>query len=221
VTRFEPSHYSDDELLGVVRDVCRYATPSRPGSVSQTIFDAARTGAGHPLAPTAGRICKRLHKSWDEVKAAALDPKRSHTKTATAWTRTEFDDAIGVDARVFALQMVTTRRGAESFTPNEYDEAAVELRADAKRRRHGGREAIPTSTQIITVFKNWRAVVRAAGLNAPRRKSDSVCGSRCRELLLKEVHGDASPKRLAPTGAGSHRRLLATAHHLHARPPTT
>lgn len=81
---FAPSRYSDAELPGLVADVCRAANRASPASVSQSQFDDFREAAGHPEAPTAKRICARLHRAWEVVKAFALDPTRNVDRTVDA-----------------------------------------------------------------------------------------------------------------------------------------
>lgn len=170
VSTFPPSLYSDNELLGVVGDVCRTARSDAPVETTQREFNAARAAAGHPHAPTAARICTRLKMGWEDVKLAALDRKRNHVQTVSAQTRAKTGPWLSKETCVFALRRVADRRGVSELSREEYDATAGELRRESSRRWvHGDRIVIPTSAQIATCFKSWAAALKAAGLSEHAR----------------------------------------------------
>lgn len=176
MSRFAPSPYSDSELLAVVREVCRHAQPQAPLEVTESVFGSNRSAAGYPDAPSAARICTRLGRGWLDVKTAALGRGRRDIETVRAWKKRPHDPTLTEDVCVFALQLVATRRGEQSFTRYDYDETAELLRAEGARRRHGGRAVIPTATQITTIFKTWAKAMKAAGLVPPKQSHEHLTG---------------------------------------------
>jgi hypothetical protein len=166
VAKFAPSRYSDSELPGIVRDVCCWVDADDPLSVSQPRFDAARVDAGHPQAPTAKRICARLHLSWDEAKRLALNPGRNVDRTVGTRTGKEDEPWITDEVCVAALRTVARRIGAdEPLAPGRYEtEVEHMLAADRRHYLHGHRLVMPTIGQIEKRLGRWPDALVRAGL---------------------------------------------------------
>jgi hypothetical protein len=198
VPLFAPSPYSDRELFGVVRDVCRHVDRPRARAVTQPQFDAARKAAGHPNAPSAQRICVRLKRGWQEVKEIALSSKRNVDQSAVTKTREPPSPWIGTGICVFALKLVAEWLGVESMTAREYDQAATVLRRERSRRSKHGRLLLPTSGQIKVRFGTWPKALKAAGLNpvAVRKKVLGMTYVDALELCLEETDTLATARDL-------------------------
>lgn len=187
--RFPRSRYSDHELPGVVADVCRDLDPRDPRSVSQARFDAGRTEAGHPQAPSAKRTAARLHLSWEEVKRFALDSGRDADRTVGALTRRAEELWLTPEVCIAALRTVARKINKDGeLTPGRY-EIEVEQMLTANRRRylHGRRLVMPTVGQIERRLGRWPKALQQAGLQPPEltRQAEGVPWIDAIELCLE------------------------------------
>jgi hypothetical protein len=162
-TPFESSPYEDSELLTVVSDVARQLKIEVPAKLTQVLFDAHRADAGHPLAPTAKRICARLRGSWDDVRRRAFDPTTDASVLAGR-RRGSSERPCSLEEAAAALALVARRLGVSCVSKRVYvQERNAVLNADKKRWLHGGRVWLPTEGQML-FGRTWAEIETAAGL---------------------------------------------------------
>jgi hypothetical protein len=171
------SRFTRADLLVLVGRILLVANPAAPGSVTTRAFDAARATAGFPDCPTARTLCyERLDMTWPELKAIALDPKRSISATAgRRYSYDKTDMQLTLPRAVFALRLVAMQLKRRTLAETEYVTAHHALmRRDRRAYRHGGMLQLPTNDQIVRIAGSWEAALAAAGLDPPGR-SDRPC----------------------------------------------
>jgi hypothetical protein len=175
---FVASH-SPLELIEIVRAVSLQAGADAPTSVSGRVWNAHRAAAGHPDAPLAFSITKRLGVGWpDLLRVAHADPN-------DAWRLLSHLQADkgrkGVTlAGVFiALRQAAHRLSQPSLNRTDYRQAREQILAASKRTRHGSTaaRAMPELTQIEELLRrhnlSWEEGLETAGLVRPERTDQS------------------------------------------------
>lgn len=161
-------------LLRAVREVAALASPSRPESVTQRAFDAAKTGSSsHAGLPAARQIAEQLDLSWPETLAAAHDSedRQAHKLGAKARGPTSLD-WLTEEHVAGVLQLVSGRLSANTVSAAAYEaECEKLLCADRARWFHGGNLLLPTPRQIAHRFGSWDAALLRAGLQLPHERT--------------------------------------------------
>ncbi|WP_205696542.1 hypothetical protein [Conexibacter sp. SYSU D00693] len=168
------SDYADDRLLDLVADVAEHAARAAgtaPWLVTQSAWDAARPGAGHPSAPSARQVVARLATAgrdagmgWRRVLRLAVD-EGDRGRRSEALLRARRLDYDARDTR-YALRVVAARVDGASPSPSAYDAQRAKLIA---RRGQGAQlhaTLLPTANQITAVHGTWDAALADAGLAA-------------------------------------------------------
>jgi len=155
------SRYDLRGLVDVVAAVARAAEPSEPERVSQSRYDAARTSAGYPLAPSAKATAARLKMPWLEILALALDG-RDVARSLGYRFGTEEEEWFDEEAVRAALKTVALRLGKKTLTPVDY--RLERERVLAAARGHRDELAFPTEGQVESIAGSWEAALYLAGL---------------------------------------------------------
>jgi len=163
------------QLLDLVREVARVATPDPKGHVTQSAWNTARDGASASAseAPSAHAICQRLGVSWTRVLAIAHGPAGdalrqlrvdASDRGRKGWTR---DDAR------YALRRASLRLERKELTRSDYQHAREQMISCAPRgaARRIAERSMPTLNQLEEVLAkdhvNWQAALAEADLAAP------------------------------------------------------
>lgn len=160
------SHFTDRDLLTLIRDGACRAAPDAPTRCTQRAFDHARDRGEVSNVPTARQICTRLNarragrRSWRQWVELALDDSASLDRVAG---RGRTDPRAG-DPRpnviAFALRLVRARVTGEAPSAVAYDAARLRLLPSLTLRL---RSLLPTAAQIVQVTGSWKAALRLAG----------------------------------------------------------
>lgn len=176
------SSYETLDLYGIVRDVALAASSEEPTAVSETVWDRARTKAGHPKAPSARAICARLADangrsfSWRDLLELVFDEDRDPERVHALRARVGEDEALDERHVSYALRRAARELGGQTLAPDAYARAREKLIAGARRRRRGaaGRLAplhqlvadlLPTVGQIERIAGDWDQALELAGLD--------------------------------------------------------
>ncbi len=176
VPPFQPRH-SPLELVEIVRVVSLHVDARAPQTVSGRRWDDGRAGAGHPDAPRAFSIAKRLEVSWSDVLLVA------HIEPELAWRRLsnlrsdKGRKGITLDRVLLALRQVAVRLDKPGIDRSDYERAREEMIAASRRARRGDAvdRAIPERTQVEELLRrhglSWEEGLQRAGLSNPERKN--------------------------------------------------
>lgn len=158
-----PTH-PNRELMDLLAEIARVASPGDPRACTQRAFDDARAQAGHANCPTAQQLCARLNagregpRTWAEwleivltKPAAFLD--RSAAKVGTVKQSPEKHR----EAAQRALR-VARNEGDHHVTKTAYDAWRAARVANLEEQH---RHVWPTSSQITTAYGNWTKAVTA------------------------------------------------------------
>lgn len=162
--------FSDQELLAVLADVARHATPNRPDRVTQASYDAARAPAGHPGTPRAQRLAERFRRPWAEAVALALDPAHAVLSISAREASGPRKDMTRAEVK-FALTSIAKRLGVSQLSIHDYDTERERLvREDEDHWRHSGRlrDVLPAGQTIVAHMKTWELALALAGLKLRR-----------------------------------------------------
>ncbi len=166
--------FSDQELLAIVADVARSASPQDPSTTTQAAYDQARDAAGHKDTPRAYRIAERLGCSWQEVLRLSLSSADSDKILGRRQGKRQYKQAPLTKAIIASsLQRVAKQRRRRKLKQNDYDQVREEiLRQDNDRWRHGGQqqELMPSSAAIVQTTGSWNKAVEIAGLEPAERE---------------------------------------------------
>jgi hypothetical protein len=128
--------------------------------VTQTRYDAARTAAGHPDAPTAAQTARRFRLPWQVLLPRALNA-RDLNRFLGANRAEEDADWLDNEELTRALRTVASVLRQPTLTPWGYDRAVHELLSRKRRAwRHRAPPRLPSSVQIITYCKTWAAALK-------------------------------------------------------------
>ncbi|WP_028061651.1 hypothetical protein [Candidatus Solirubrobacter pratensis] len=172
------TRYSDDALIDAVRDVSAHVAPGQPTQVAPAAFDAARVHAGHPHAPAAKQITRRLGSGWYELLAIAHAGGGASAAHRLGLARRDPPRELGIDEVVVALRLIAARAGLAGLWPARYAAERDALIAHQRRaHRHSppSMQALPTVAQIEIQF-GWDAACRAAGLAEPDTSAGRIRG---------------------------------------------
>lgn len=176
------SDWSDDQLLDILIPVARAVNPGAPTSVAMRAWDRQRgpaLGISDPeeLPPTSRAIVMRLNSrgprtlSWQQWLEVALKEGDERRQSLVAQQRSEAAERPSEARLRFACQLVAQYLGRDTLVPDEYDRGRVELIRRDRRRRQGMpgalAELLPTANQLQR-GRDWREVLRVAGLRPPR-----------------------------------------------------
>lgn len=190
------SHYNVGQLPALVRAVAHTVARDELLGLTQRQFDDARAGAGHPSAPSARQICTRLDRGWRQVLELAFE----QASADRALGQQEGEAAVELQEAEIIHALATVLFGELAHSPDDYArERARRLCAD-RRRRHGGRLALPTAAQIARSAGSWNAALALVGLEprelggptlAPDRLLDQI------ERYLQELGALPGKRELA------------------------
>lgn len=191
--------YEDSELVAVVRDVAEHLEVSSPEDLTQAAFDDARAAAGHPAAPTAKRICVRLHASWRLVCAAALNPDASAARFAGK-RRGADERRCSLEEAATALKVVAIRLGLSMVSQRLYiKEREIIVSADRRRWQHGRQVWLPTIGQML-YGRGWDEIESAAGLEHCSKITQGTRAEDPFEQLLELLELALETKGALPNG---------------------
>jgi len=206
------SAYTNASLYELVAKAAKKVRPNHPEKTSTRQFDGVRALIGHPDAPSARWIAKRLGKPWPEVGEGALDGKRKVTMTDSAARRPAAEKWLDLRNLHFALRYVARERGEDSFTANEYETTRQRLLQSDKHRVQGDLATIlPSALQLIQTVKRLEdfeakqlaadakraaaeAEVEAAKTKSMKaKKRKKLAAIKDPKLINIEVEADESP----------------------------
>ena len=172
------TRYSDDALLDAIREVSAHAAPEQPTRVAPAVFDAARAAAGHPRAPAAKQITRRLGRGWYELLEIAHADGGARARHRLGVARREPPREVALDEVVAALRLVAARAGLTGLWPARYAterDAIITRQRRTHRRGRPSMQTLPTVAQIEIQF-GWEAACHAAGLTEPDTRARRVRG---------------------------------------------
>lgn len=157
------SRYDLRTLTSIVAAVARAADAENPHLIRQADYDAARTLAGYPDAPSGGQTAQRFQLEWRELLRFALDD-HDHDR-AVAYLEAEPEDDLldRMDVRA-ALRTAALRLGKRTLTSAEYRRDREQMLAEASLKRHPVELYVPSEHQILRIAGSWNAALRIAGL---------------------------------------------------------
>jgi hypothetical protein len=177
--RFQ-SRYDLRTLVDVAAAVARVADPTEPAQVTQKQWDAARTSADSPDAPSARQVAVRLQMPWADVLALAFGPTDIDKSLGHHFGAEEDSYLDGDDVRT-ALRTVALRLNKRSLTTTDYSDERERMLASA-RRRHGSELYLPNVNQVEHLAGSWDAALALAGLG-PRPPQARRAGLMVVEVL--------------------------------------
>lgn len=164
----------------------------RPETLSTRKFDAGRDTLGHPEAPSARWIAKRLCYPWPEAVRIAVDSKRSSTMSESAVQRAPAEKWLESRHLHFALNYVARHRDERSFSEADYTTTRLEvIAADAKKSKGGTLPMIlPSPGQIKQIVRRIEKAEaekleaeKASNKDAKKSKGKKRDEKKTRELL--------------------------------------
>lgn len=186
---------SQVELISVVAQGARRASPAKPNSCTQRAFDAVRErqDESDSHVPTARQICVRLNanrvqpRTWPEWVAIALDESASMRQVAGRCRTDRHAGAPSAEGMGFAIRWVASRI-EEVPSAVGYDGAREEMRERIpKRLRH----VLPTAAQIMHVTGTWEAALEIAGFE-PREPDRAGGGVSAAEMVEAFVRANGA-----------------------------
>ncbi len=200
--RFEPL-LDPVGRLRAIAEVARFVDEVEPETVSQRRWDAARTPAGYPQAPSARQMCQALKISWPDALRLALDESRNLTQTVAGLTKA--DERKWSEREIhYALHLVARELDIRSFTSNDYERVRDRLvRSD---RGRNGPQAIlerllPTWHQIVGsvgAAATWNDALASVGLDPfiqDRTQRSALSVGEAYDLFIELTQDEAAPTR--------------------------
>jgi hypothetical protein len=171
------ARHSPLELLAIVRVVSLHVDPDTPHTVSGRRWDDGRAGAGHPQAPLAFSIAKRLAVAWpDLLRVAHLPPELAWRRLAHLQSD-KGRKGVTLDGVLLALRQAALRVDKPGVDRTDYRRARGEMLAASERTRHGrtAARAVPELTQIEEILGRngltWEQGLQRAGLSSAHDKN--------------------------------------------------
>jgi hypothetical protein len=186
------SDYTNDQLWKLVRQAALKLSPVRPESLSTRKFDAGRETLGHPDAPSARWIAKRLGYPWPEAVRIGIDRKRNPTMSESAVQRAPAEKWLDHRHLHFALNYVARHRDERSFSEADYTATRLEVIAADGKKSNGGTlpMILPSPGQIMQIVRRIEKAEaekleagKAPRENAKKGKAKKADGKKTRKLL--------------------------------------
>ena len=157
-----------DELIDLLEEALALVKPERPEDFPQSRFDAALDAAGHPDAPRARRIARRLGMTWGEIATLCV----AHPGTIRHSLKKRLGEPeikiTDLDV-IYALRLVALRLGRTTLSGVVYDRERDKLMAaDRRKHFHSSGVTLPSKHSILQHTKTWDAALELAELGQPK-----------------------------------------------------
>jgi hypothetical protein len=145
--------------------VCAYASPSKPTTVTERAFEAAKAPAGHPNTPRPDKITRRLGMPWAELLETVFAKDRDLGRTIGTRARRDEAKALTMSQAVTSIRKIAPLIPDDQITMVGYQAKFDELvAADRRRYAHGGRvEYSLLTAEQIDYAVGFQKALRAAG----------------------------------------------------------
>lgn len=168
------SRYDLRTLLDVVAAVALFVSAEEPLRVRQSEYDAARSAAGYPDAPTGKQTAQRFGLPWRDLLELALDKSRDLDKALGYRLAAVPDETLDEFGVRVALRTVALRLGVRTLAPNDYAGERDEMLATTSLRHRPVELALPTALQIRRAAGGWSAALEIAGLEPRQRMAPTI-----------------------------------------------